>query len=170
MTRVRYFDGQLLSAEDFADEQAYHINKRRLLNLRLLGAGVVDGLNVSVDTPSAVVVTPGLAIDSRGNEILVECSVLLDIGSHQDPFFVTIEYTETPSAPVPTPTGGTEFSRITEGFQISLTPTDPSDEPNASGLALAKLIRQLGDWIVDPDYEPPRAGPPPCRPITCESL
>ena len=73
MERVRFFDGQLLTATDFEAEQRYHLEKRRLHNRMLHGFGVVDGLGVSVadGTDAAVVVSPGFALDRRGNEIIV---------------------------------------------------------------------------------------------------
>jgi hypothetical protein len=63
MERVRFFDGQLLTAADFEAEQKYHLEKRRLHNRMLHGFGVVDGLRVSVagGTDATVVVSPGFA-------------------------------------------------------------------------------------------------------------
>jgi len=72
MTRVRYFFGQLLTAEAFETEQTYHIEKRRLQNRLLLGAGIVRGLEVTAaqDSGNAIKVSPGIAIDRNGNEIM----------------------------------------------------------------------------------------------------
>jgi len=80
MKRLRFFDGQLLTAKDFQAEQDYQIEKRRLHNRFLHGSGVVDGLAVSIeDGPGgAVLVSPGLALDRDGNEILVESAVRID--------------------------------------------------------------------------------------------
>jgi hypothetical protein len=68
--RVNYFHGQLLTPEDLQAEQDYH-RKMRYLHNRLLGHGVVHGLDVTVGDGSTVVVTPGLAIDPCGREIVL---------------------------------------------------------------------------------------------------
>jgi hypothetical protein len=65
--RPTYFDGMLLEAEDFINEQEYH--RKRLANalLRLYGFGTVAGLRVGwqQDTKE-LFVTPGVAVDPRG--------------------------------------------------------------------------------------------------------
>jgi len=66
LQRVRYFAGQLLTADDFATEQAYWIERQRRRNRRLHGWGVVEGLGVSIDGPK-VFVEPGMAIDCDSN-------------------------------------------------------------------------------------------------------
>src|SRR6476646_4545423 len=109
MERVRFFDGQLLTAAEFEAEQRYHLEKRRLHNRLLHGFGVVDGLGVSVsDGPNAaVVVAPGFALDRRGNEIIVDGPVRIDLNVCTGGMcFVMIQYTETATDPVPTTNGG----------------------------------------------------------------
>ena len=69
--RPRYFAGKLLTAEDYELEQAYHIERRRLLNRMLHGAGVVSGLEVDDGNGGTVTVEPGFALDPQGREILV---------------------------------------------------------------------------------------------------
>jgi hypothetical protein len=69
--RVRYFYGQLLTAQDFQDEQQYHLEKQRLHNRLLHGAGIVKGLEVGGVEGTTVQVRPGLALDSHGREIIV---------------------------------------------------------------------------------------------------
>jgi len=152
MQRLRFFDGQFLSANDLQAEQSYHIEKRRLHNRRLHGVGVVDGLTVSVDdgAGTVVIVSPGLALDSHGNEILVEDPVRVDLAIYtSDVCFVTIEYIETATDPVTGTNGGVEFSRITEGYAVKSATEDPSESANTSQLGLARLIRVEGQWVVD---------------------
>jgi len=45
--RVHYFTGKLLTAEDLAAEQTYHVEKARRHNRTLHGAGVAQGLGVT---------------------------------------------------------------------------------------------------------------------------
>jgi hypothetical protein len=155
MKRPRFFDGQLLSAKDFEAEQQYHIEKRRLHNRMLLGFGVVDGLAVSVDdgTGAALIVSPGFALDRCGNEILVDGPVRIDPGICTGHVcFVTIEFTETDTDPVPSINGGEQFSRVTEGYAVRISGEDPSESANASQLGLARLICVKGNWVVDETY------------------
>jgi hypothetical protein len=70
--RNRYFYGKMLDVYHFDLEQTYFNCKRWMLNRLVTGYGVVCGLNVLLcqDKPS-IVVTPGVAIDRCGREIVV---------------------------------------------------------------------------------------------------
>ncbi len=76
--RVHYFSGQLLSPEDLQAEQDYHREMRYLHN-RLLGQGVVSGLDVTAGDGSTVIVSPGLAIDGYGRELVLPDEVYVDM-------------------------------------------------------------------------------------------
>jgi len=70
--RNRYFYGKLLDVAQFDLEQSYFNEKRWLLNRLVSGWGVICGLNVQLGADNqSVVVTPGLAIDKCGHEIMV---------------------------------------------------------------------------------------------------
>jgi hypothetical protein len=70
--RNRYYYGKLLDVFHFDLEQSYFNNKRWLLNRLVSGYGVVCGLNVTLGADGqSVVVTPGMAIDKCGREIVV---------------------------------------------------------------------------------------------------
>jgi len=71
--RVNYVNGSRLEAADLRLEQAYHIGVRRRLNRALYQAGVAAGLEVTVapDDPHRVVVSPGVALDEEGREIIL---------------------------------------------------------------------------------------------------
>jgi len=45
--RLNYFTGQFLEAQDFIDEQSYHLEMRRRRNRLQMGPGVLDGLGVT---------------------------------------------------------------------------------------------------------------------------
>lgn len=71
-TRPRYFHGQLLDVRHFEREQTYFKRKLWMLNRLVSGYGVVCGLDVQVGPDDrSVVVTPGLALDPHGREIVV---------------------------------------------------------------------------------------------------
>jgi hypothetical protein len=153
--RVRFFSGQFLTAEDFEVEQKYHIEMRRLHNRMLHGVGIVEGLGVSIDESQdgTAVVSPGLALDGLGREIIVDRPVRVELGIGTSDFgFVTIEYVELKTDPVPTSNGGSEFSRVKESFLIGTAQQAPGG--NGTGLALARLIRQGGGWVIDENYCP----------------
>ena len=79
--RLRYFHGMLMTDDHFSAEQAYHNNKRRLLNRMLHGWGVVCGLKIKATTAShsKISIERGLALDCNGNEIFVCPEYTLDI-------------------------------------------------------------------------------------------
>jgi hypothetical protein len=71
--RNNYYYGKLMTVRDFFAEQCYFNEKRWLINRMVNGWGVVCGLDVKPKegSPDMVIVTPGMAIDSCGREILV---------------------------------------------------------------------------------------------------
>jgi hypothetical protein len=70
--RNRYFYGKLLDVGQFDLEQSYLNGKRWMLNRLVSGYGVVCGLNVLLGPDNqSIVVSPGVAIDKCGHEIMV---------------------------------------------------------------------------------------------------
>jgi hypothetical protein len=75
--RLNYYNGQRLEADDLKLEQEYHIRIRRWLNKSLFSAGIAEGLGVvpEVDdkgkSTNNVIVSPGLALDAEGREIIL---------------------------------------------------------------------------------------------------
>jgi hypothetical protein len=75
--RNAYFYGKLLDELHLRMEQSYFNRKRWLLNRLQLGAGVVCGLNVTAKD-GLLCVSPGVAIDSLGREIIVPAEACVD--------------------------------------------------------------------------------------------
>jgi hypothetical protein len=101
--RLRYFEGQFLRSGDFAAEQAYHLEMRRRLNLRMGLVGIVSGAEIRQDENSVppptqqqpppreestaaqtlaqgvyfYSVAPGLVIDQLGREIYISAPTSL---------------------------------------------------------------------------------------------
>lgn len=92
--QVNYFDGQLLTKEDFNQDQRYFNNKRHLMNKYVIGSGVIYGLRISncvldmgEDAQDSVAqnaaseiaikfeLSRGVAIDDCGREIIVATSL-----------------------------------------------------------------------------------------------
>src|SRR5262245_11876037 len=75
--RNNYFFGKLMDELHFQMEQAYSNRKRWLLNRLGLGEGVLCGLKVETQN-GQICVTPGVAINALGQEIIVPNCVCLD--------------------------------------------------------------------------------------------
>ena len=139
LRRVNFSHGQMLTAADLAAEQAYLREKSRLHNRRLHGYGTVSGLDVSV-ADGCVVVSPGLAIDGLGREVVVTQPLTLRLEAHLDvrrwTRDVVITWHETPETPVPGPDGTPVFTRWREHAEVRLV---AHDEAGAEDLVLARL-------------------------------
>lgn len=70
ISRVHYFEQQFLRKQEFEDEQKYHLNMRRRHNIAQHTWGIVYGLELTVEENTAFV-TPGLAVDGYGREIIL---------------------------------------------------------------------------------------------------
>lgn len=77
--RVRFFDGQFLQDQDFADEQKYHIDRHRRLARTLHVTGVVEGFGVRAEGANRVRVTAGTAIDDDGRFVVLAEDRLVDL-------------------------------------------------------------------------------------------
>ena len=75
--RNHYFYGELLDEAKLRREQGYLNEKRWMLNRLGLGKGVLCGLTVT-STDDRVCLSPGVAIDGCGREIVVPESALID--------------------------------------------------------------------------------------------
>jgi hypothetical protein len=71
LKRSGFFDGRLLTPEDFQREQQYVREKLKRHNRTLHGFGIVSGLKVRIDS-GRILVESGLALDCEGNELLIE--------------------------------------------------------------------------------------------------
>lgn len=137
--RIRYFARQLLDEADFTQEQEYLRDKARRHNRMLHGWGVVSGLCVeSGEAKGELTVGPGYALDSYGNEIVVDDEVTVDLCSEDGdgnavspgrPLYLAIRYAECLTRPVP---GGEslEYSRVREGFAVTVLTELPASPPS----------------------------------------
>lgn len=73
--RNRFFRGKRMKAEDFEIEQAYGIERRRIINRSVIGTGVVNGFAMTKGTST---IGPGFALDTNGREIVHAHSATLD--------------------------------------------------------------------------------------------
>jgi hypothetical protein len=157
LERPRYFLGQLLGVDDFKLEQDYVRERLRRLNRELHGSGVVRGLEVSVQSENSgagerVVVTPGFALTSYGEEIEVCDAQTLCLPQDGRSLHVVLLHAERLSHPQPAANGqDAQFTRIEELFAIRLEAATVDN-----GVTLARLLREDGGWHVDADFTPVR--------------
>lgn len=157
--RNRYFVGRLLGAEDFEQEQHYLLEKARRHNRLLHGWGIVCGLLVRPGpAESEVTVEPGYALDPRGDEILVEDEVTVDLCERTErPLYLAIRYAECATHPIP---GGesVEYSRVRETFVIDIV----TELPGEPWVVLAEVLldSSLGVSSIDCHTHARRISPP----------
>jgi hypothetical protein len=90
LERPRFFSGRLLSVEDLQAEQEYHREKQRRHNRLFHGWGIVFGLDVSANFSEdgnrvQICISPGVALDCEGDEIIVDDCVTFPIGMPLQP-------------------------------------------------------------------------------------
>ena len=167
LKRPRYFDGEILSANDFTTEQEYHRAKLRRHNRYLHGWGVVSGFSVSVRDGS-VIVESGVAIDCAGNEIFLKRQTMSAPSESANRLYVVVEYYESTVEPVAqlldfdcASEEGQGDAWIEEAPRIRIMDVDPNldhDEvgPGSCGcgrqhpMAIASLVKESKAWSVIP--------------------
>jgi len=78
LTRLNYYDGKFLRADDLDVEQAYFRNLAWLSNVAG-GSGVVYGYDVEETDGDTISLSPGLAIDPSGHVLLLPQSAGFDV-------------------------------------------------------------------------------------------
>lgn len=132
--RLNYYFGKLMTVRDFTAEQRYFNEKRWLLNRTTIGWGVVCGLDVKKNDqcPTQVCVSPGLALDQAGNEILVCRDQLVDVIPKElanremsGTFYVCLKFAACYTEPAPVPieecgdfSTDCQYNRVRETFQL----------------------------------------------------
>lgn len=153
--RLRYFDGEYLRSYDFTDEQSYHIEMRRLMNRKLHLHGVVYGLELVQDEdsisggPYFFSISPGVAIDKMGREIIVPApyslSNILDgpgLGAGRYEVWICYQESETglPAAGYLDCNVKNQSTRWQETFLVQLVPTQgPSLAVDCGGVRLGSV-------------------------------
>ena len=125
--RSNYFHGMLLGERDFQREQDYFRNKVRLALRLAHGWGIVSGLEVSV-SQGQVVVAPGVAIDCRGQDLVVPVMQKLPLAGPRGKRYVTLRLHEEPIEPVPIPgenEASVAYAATRESARVELVTVDP---------------------------------------------
>jgi hypothetical protein len=148
--RMNYFKGEFLHAQDFKDEQQYHVDMLRSHNENLHTWGIADGLDITfIAGEKKITVTKGMAIDAEGKQIVLLEDKEIDLSaSTETTLYVTVSYKETPTDPRDE-TGIKDNTRITEAPDIKHEKDKPSD-PSVD-LILAKVILNPDKTIKEID-------------------
>lgn len=138
----KYYLGKLLTARDFEDEQNYFNNKRRLMNRLYTGSGVVCGLNVYTLDNESLVIESGVAIDEKGQEIVVDETIIKKLVTFdgfdevdQEELYLGIEYAEEGREKIYAPmcqeedANYTVFNKIRENYRLFLAQKGNMQEP-----------------------------------------
>lgn len=139
--RNRYFYGKLLTVRDFEAEQRFFIEKQRLINRLIHGAGVVCGLKVEKVGTTKIKINPGVALDCCGREIVVseekELDITEDIEKLQlaatEKAYVLLKYDWCGKEMVPNVSDVSSceetccYSRIMESYKIEITKEMPEE-------------------------------------------
>ncbi len=80
LTRLNYFDGKFLRADDLRREQSYMRQLVQFSN-QGLGAGIVYGMDTVLDNKGRLSIGAGLAMDSTGRTLLIGQTATLDVAA-----------------------------------------------------------------------------------------
>ena len=167
--RNKYFYGKLMTVRDFETEQRYFNEKRHLLNRLIHGIGIVCGLAVLepeiVDEKLRIKLSPGVALDCCGREIVVENGGTFDISGSLSPGvnYLYLKYRECLKESVPARSNPSVceevccYSRIKEDFELEVSKTGP---PAATTFAWKEVwqnrkhdIEEVANKLGTPDPE-----------------
>jgi hypothetical protein len=161
--RNRYFSGKLLTEQDLADEQTYHLAVRRTLNRTLHGWGIASGLGVSFKNGS-MVIEPGLALDGLGRELFVPDLTTVPPPGEPGAWWLVLCHADRETDPIPaigvSQAEGIQNSRIQEGVDLVYVDRNPCLRPGPPGpdcIAIAAVRWVRAAWRLEKR--------PPCRRI-----
>jgi len=136
--RLNYYTGQLLNADDFKDEQQYHVDALRSHNRNLHTWGIARGLNVEKIGTKNVTISMGMAIDGLGRQIVLDKLREIDLSqSTATSLYLTVSYKEE-QTDFREGEGEKAYTRTSEDCVIEYDTNEP-DELSMK-LILAKLI------------------------------
>jgi hypothetical protein len=141
--RARFFDQQLLVLKDFTEEQAYHIEMRRRHNQQLHTPGIASGLVVTKSGLKKVEVSPGMAIDREGRELVLDAKTEFDLSNATifppgSSILVVISYNEESIEPYAS--DPTQMTRTKEAGRPGVVRETTTSQPDPSAVQLARVI------------------------------
>jgi hypothetical protein len=137
--RVNFFDGRLLSADDFQKEQDYHRALVWQSNRAALGCGVIRGLDVSC-SGGQLTVTAGLAVCPTGQ--ILELTMPSSFDLSEGLWDLTIEISDQLCDPLPVTAGSSDptFGSIQEIVKLAVVESSGGRQKvSTSGVWLATI-------------------------------
>ena len=127
--RNRFFEGQILTAEDLRDEQEYYISKRRFFHRCMYGSKIICGLEVEL-IRHQILIQKGLCLDCCGREICILTQDNILLPKKDGIYYLAVSYKEVGINPVPMPESlnppqGMEYRQIKETYEITWQTDDP---------------------------------------------
>lgn len=155
--RLNYYNSQFLKETDFNDEQLYHNQMRRFHNRALHTWGIVQGLEIARVTDTArVTVSPGIAIDRLGQEIVLPNTSdekALDGFAAGAKVYVTIRYADVfdinDKDTKASQTASEYYTRWTERPSVNVSDKAPDDKAPDVVLGVVTLDNQKAIAQVD---------------------
>jgi hypothetical protein len=137
--RVNAFRGLMIDSETWSDAHEYH---RQLARLHLLsghGWGIVEGLEVVIDTqePNTLVVRAGVAVDALGRSLLVSQDRRLTVTAAEGAtLYIGVQAREELAEPQRYWGDADEYTRVIEKAEVQLL----SAPPTPPALELARVL------------------------------
>jgi hypothetical protein len=148
--RLRYFDGSVLGAQDFTDEQHYVLDRQHRYSRFLNAAGIVDGLEVSQATaPGQIEVYPGTALDAQGRQVVLSDTRTVSLADCQGQTEVVIAYSQEEAEPQMTEAGPGGATRVYERPYVGLRAALPPGSGEPITLAVVTLDHTGVVFLID---------------------
>ncbi len=128
--KVNPFPGLTIDADTWRDEHSYHRNHQRLHTLAFHKTGIVEGLEVTANSPAdlSVNIHPGLAVDPEGNIIIVLQTQRYRLQTRKPgTVYLITQFREVPDGSHQPPKGG-QPTRLLDAYKIAerdKLPTEP---------------------------------------------
>ena len=150
--RNHFFYGLLMDVARFEKDARYSNAKRSLINRLIVGRGVVCGLNVEANGDN-IVVSPGIAIDGWGREIILPEARSLN------------PHTVTDDEGIPTGTNAADGAVVSICLAYAETETDPvpvlvADCDTPGNCAPSTVLESAA--IIVRETQDPAPAPPEC--------
>jgi hypothetical protein len=161
--RMNFFTGFFTTADDWKTEQDYHRLKLKMHNCGVHTPGIMRGiaeeLRVIADASGNVLVQPGTAIDSDGNEIYLGVSKAVPITalSESGTVYVTLAYGEKETDPV-TNVKIPEYSGNTRWTETPIIKISADVPDNCKILELARIVLTASITSVSNPSDPASPG------------
>ena len=96
LKRLKPVDGLAITADIWNEAHEYHRLQLQYHDLLRHGPGIIAGLEVIASDPpdSSVYILPGMALDARGELIVLTEPAAFDFGQTQGPLYLLLSYAE----------------------------------------------------------------------------